>query len=65
VGAGIWDSVDAACDTIVKVAGRTPAQPQAVTVLAESYARYRRIYPALGSIFSSNFGARESGQASH
>jgi xylulokinase len=62
VGAGIWSSVDSACDTIVRVAGRTPAQPEAVAVLAESYARYRRIYPALGSIFSSNFGGRESGQ---
>jgi xylulokinase len=51
VGAGIWPSVDAACDTIVHVAGRTACQPESSAVLQDSYARYRRIYPALRSIF--------------
>jgi xylulokinase len=52
VGAGIWGSVDAACDAVVHVAGRTAPDPQAVIVMQESYARYRRIYPALRSIFA-------------
>jgi xylulokinase len=52
VGAGVWGSVDAACDAVVHVAGRTAPDPQAVGVMQESYARYRRIYPALRSIFA-------------
>jgi xylulokinase len=52
VGAGIWSSVDAACDAVVHVAGRTAPDPHAVIVMQESYARYRRIYPALQGIFA-------------
>jgi xylulokinase len=52
VGAGVWPSVDAACDAVVHVAGRTAPDPQAVIVMRESYARYRRIYPALQSVFA-------------
>jgi xylulokinase len=51
VGAGVWPSVDAACDAVVHVAKRTAANPEAVRVMRESYAKYRRIYPALRSIF--------------
>jgi xylulokinase len=51
VGAGVWPSVDAACDAVVHVAKRTAANPETVRVLGESYAKYRRIYPALRSIF--------------
>src|SRR5271156_6816436 len=50
VGAGVWGSVDAACDAVVHVAGRTTPDPQAVIVMQESYARYRQIYPALRGI---------------
>jgi len=52
VGAGVWSSVDAACDAVVHVGGRTSPDPQAVIVMQESYARYRRIYPALQSVFA-------------
>jgi xylulokinase len=52
VGADVWGSVDAACDAVVHVAGRTAPDQQAVIVMQESYARYRRIYPALRSIFA-------------
>ena len=51
-GAGGWGSVDAACDAVVHVAGRTAPDQQAVIVMQKSYARYRRIYPALRSIFA-------------
>jgi xylulokinase len=50
VGAGVWASVDAACDAVVRVDKRTPADPGTVSVLRESYSKYRRIYPALRSI---------------
>jgi xylulokinase len=52
VGAGMWPSVDAACDAVVHVAKRTVPDEKAVRVMQESYVRYRRIYPALQSIFS-------------
>jgi xylulokinase len=51
VGAGVWASVDAACDAVVRVDKRTAADAEAITVMQEGYVRYRRIYPALRSIF--------------
>jgi xylulokinase len=51
VGAGVWPSVDAACDAAVKMAKRTAPHPETVGVMQESYAKYRRIYPALRNIF--------------
>ena len=51
VGAGVWGSVDAACDAVVRVAGRTAPEPQSLSVMEEGYRRYRRIYPALRSVF--------------
>jgi hypothetical protein len=35
----------------VRVAKRTEANPKTVRVMAESYAKYQRIYPALRGIF--------------
>ena len=52
VGAGVWPSVDAACDAVVRVDKRTAVDPGAVGVLRESYSKYRRIYPALRNIDS-------------
>ena len=52
VGAGVWPSVDAACDAVVRVAKRTPTDQEATQVMTESYGHYRRIYPALRSIFA-------------
>jgi len=51
VGAGAWSSVDAACDAVVHVAKRTAVNQDSVRVMAESYAKYRRVYPALEEIF--------------
>jgi xylulokinase len=51
VGAGIWESVDAACDVAVKSASITPPKPQAAAVIAERYGQYKRIYPAIRSIY--------------
>jgi len=51
VGAGFWPSVDAACDRIVRTAGITKADPSVTGVMRGRYAAYRRIYPALRSIF--------------
>jgi xylulokinase len=47
VGTGIWPSVDAACDTVVRVAHRVAVNPAAQGVLRERYQVFRRVYPAL------------------
>jgi len=51
VGAAHWPSVDAACDAVIRVTQRVPSQLDVVAKLNESYAAYRRVYPATHSIF--------------
>lgn len=51
VGARIWPSVDDACDAVVRVHDRVPPIPANVATMAKSYASYRRVYPALKSIY--------------
>jgi xylulokinase len=50
VGAGRWNSVDAACNEIVRIAGRTQPQPAATERMATQYESYRRMYDAIRSI---------------
>lgn len=52
VGAGMWPSVDAACDLVVKVRDQVQPKPANQAVMAAQYESYRRVYPALKSIFS-------------
>jgi len=51
VGAKIWPSVDAACDAVVRVAGSTRPNSTDSRVMEKAYATYRRLYPAMKSIF--------------
>jgi sugar (pentulose or hexulose) kinase len=60
VGAGVWSSVDAACDAVVHVAKRTAVNQEAVLVMEESYAKYRRVYPALQEIFPTSLPEGQS-----
>ncbi len=53
VGAGLWPSVDAACESAVRVSERVMPDPNHVAVMSAQYQRYRRIYPAMKSIYSS------------
>jgi xylulokinase len=53
VGVKIWPSLDAACDSIVRVVDRIKPSPANAKILQASYAAYRRIYPAMKSIFRS------------
>lgn len=53
VGAGLWPSVDAACESVVQVSERVTPDPVHVATMKAQYERYRRIYPALKSIYSS------------
>jgi xylulokinase len=52
VGAKVWPTVDAACETAVHVAGTLGPNPADSVVMEKSYAAYRRMYPAMKSIQS-------------
>jgi xylulokinase len=51
VGAGVWKSVRAACDEIVKIVGRIEPDARNAALMERNYQTYRRIYPALREIF--------------
>ena len=51
VGAKGWPSVQTACNEIVRVAQRIPPNPASAAAMSQSYAAYRRVYPATRSIF--------------
>lgn len=51
VGAGVYESVAAACERAVRVIGRTPPGP-AAPIYADYYPRYRALYPALAPEFA-------------
>jgi len=53
VGAGMWPSVGAACDSVVRVVERISPIPANVVVMNAAGKAYRRIYPAMKSIFPS------------
>ncbi len=47
VGAGVWSSVDSACECSVRVAHEVFPHPAAAKIMEQQYAAFRRIYPAL------------------
>ena len=47
VGGGAWASVDAACESVVRVAERVNSQPDAVQLMKRQYQAFRALYPAL------------------
>jgi xylulokinase len=53
VGAGIWPSVDQACNAVVRVAEKVPHRPEVAASMNAAYAAYRRVYPATKAIFPS------------
>jgi len=54
VGSGCWKTVDEACDSAVRVAKRISASKETSAAMQRGYQTYRRIYPALHSIFAGN-----------
>lgn len=50
VGVGHWKSVDAACETAVRVAKRVQPDLNTAEKMNRQYTEYRKIYPALRSI---------------
>lgn len=53
VGAQVWPTVDAACAAAVRVAHRVTPITANVSTLNRQYSAYRRVYPAMKSIFQS------------
>jgi xylulokinase len=53
VSAGLWPSVDAACESVVHVSERVAPDPVHVATMKAQYERYRRMYPAIKSIYAS------------
>ncbi len=47
VGIGLWPTVDAACDALVRGAAETLPRPEVVTLMNDRYDAYTRLYPAL------------------
>jgi xylulokinase len=52
VGAGAWNSVDEACDSVVRVTSRIAPDEAVSKTMQRSYRTYRKIYPALHQAFS-------------
>ena len=50
VGARHFASVDEACDAVIRVATRVPPNSSSSVTLQETYATYRRLYPALRAL---------------
>ncbi len=51
VGAGIWPTVDAACDATIRLTGSTTPTPAAVAHYNTVYGIYTKLYPTLKEIF--------------
>jgi xylulokinase len=52
VGARFWDSVDQACDAVLKVQKRVSPNANAAEVLKKQYEKFRQLYPALKPLFA-------------
>jgi xylulokinase len=52
VGVKAWPTVDAACEAVVRVAGKTVPDPHDVLVMNRAYQSYQRIYPNMKTILS-------------
>ncbi len=52
VAVGIWSSVEAACDAVVRIADRVEPNADSEGILARQYERFKQIYPALKLITS-------------
>jgi len=53
VGAKLWPSVEAACQSVVRVAECVHPDMRNVEIMKAQYASYRRVYPAMKSVFPS------------
>ncbi|MEO8051079.1 MAG: FGGY-family carbohydrate kinase, partial [Acidobacteriota bacterium] len=52
VGAGIWPGVDEACDQAIRSIENISCKPDIATLMNDRYCDYRRLYPALRSLYA-------------
>jgi xylulokinase len=52
VGVKVWPSVDAACQAVVRVAGKTEPSSKDSPTMQKAYSAYRRMYPAMKSVLN-------------
>ncbi len=52
VGAGLWDSVDAACRATIHLTGSTTPNAATARYYNDVYAQYRQLYPLLKPVFA-------------
>lgn len=50
VGTGVWPSVEAACETAVRIAGTVNSDPERAALMNRQYAAFRKLYPALCAV---------------
>jgi xylulokinase len=53
VGVGIWPDVDEACDRLIRTQVAASPDPSSVAVMNTRYVQYRRLYPALRTLYDS------------
>ena len=51
VGAGAWPSVDAACDSVVRIRSVVNPNPETAEALDNHYRVFRAVYPALRPLY--------------
>jgi xylulokinase len=59
VGAGVYKSVEEACDALIKVSSVTEPIKENVVVYNDYYGTYRALYPALKDLYKKNAGIVE------
>jgi xylulokinase len=52
VGVKVWPSVDAACQAVVRVAGKMKPSSEDSPTMQKAYSAYRRMYPAMKSVLN-------------
>jgi xylulokinase len=52
VGAGVWPSVDNACQSVVRVRERVPFSERNAATMSRAYDSYKRVYAATKSIYA-------------
>jgi xylulokinase len=52
VGAGVWPSVDTACQAVVRVRERVPLNERNAATMSRAYDSYKRVYAATKSIYA-------------
>lgn len=51
-GAGLWPSVDEACDQVIHALETIPCRPDMVPLMNQRYCDYRRLYPTLREFYA-------------